>query len=663
MEENEEGKKEEDIVNVKSDETVKSTEDKSSIEINKEKPKTEETSDSTVNKTDVEVNKKKKRSFLDKILSAVLTLIYSKDKKIERYVIFLTMIGFFFRLIAALNLDVLADDMVHTFQSAGVLSAKILSTHSNPALFFYLNDLAFQIFGYTTFASRFFPLITGTLLIPLVFLITTKLFNNKNIGLLSAFFVTLSGFLIRNTFGEASLVVLFFSMFAVYLGMIFLETRKNIFIVLSGILFGLGVLTKYNAPFFLIGFLIYSVFYLKLRNEKVFNKKNINSLIIFAIVIFIFALPPLVFNYLIYKDLGIMDVYFSRMIQTEATQQLYGGLAGQGNSFFSNLFKLGNYGNAYLLFKADLILSLFSIIGLFFIFTKKKYSKLYFLIPLFIIPFILQSAGAPLPKHFVFMPFLLAIPAGYGLYFILNKINKRNVSLILILIIFILMIVNFGNSFSTPSNYLSPSATSQLKSYLNDNVQPGELIVFDSRIYSAQSFWLATPNNFLLDSRFAEFTNFLNTVPQEYVTGVSVYFVECGVDDCGWGTIASQPEFNASTEFFFSQVKNFSNLEIEISEPRFEGNEFYSNSEKKPVYKVYKQVIASNSQALDRFSSLNTFYFVPYLYEDLSNYVYNYKIHNSLDGLLEKTSYFVIILSMFFSILSFFYLFYLFSKS
>ncbi|MCH7954247.1 MAG: hypothetical protein IIC40_00740, partial [Candidatus Marinimicrobia bacterium] len=45
----------------------------------------------------------------------------------------------------------------------------------------------------------------GTLLIPLVFLITIKLFNDKKIGLFAALFVTLSGFLIRNTFGEASL--------------------------------------------------------------------------------------------------------------------------------------------------------------------------------------------------------------------------------------------------------------------------------------------------------------------------------------------------------------------------------------------------------------------------------------------------------------------------
>ena len=145
--------------------------------------------------------KDKKRSKIDVIISNLIKLVYSKEKKVERYLLSLTLIGFILRLIAALNLDVLADDMVHVSQSAGILGTKILSTHSNPPLFYYLTDLAFKIFGYTTLASRFFPLVFGTLLIPLSYLMAYKIFKNKNIGLLSAFFVTFSSFLIRNTFG------------------------------------------------------------------------------------------------------------------------------------------------------------------------------------------------------------------------------------------------------------------------------------------------------------------------------------------------------------------------------------------------------------------------------------------------------------------------------
>ncbi|MDO8563897.1 MAG: hypothetical protein Q7R87_02725, partial [Nanoarchaeota archaeon] len=116
----------------------------------------------------MEENKKWYELALDNIFS----LIYSKEKRIERYVVFLMIVGFFLRLKAALNLGVLADDMVFASQSAGVINAGILSTHSNPPLFFYLTDLAYNILGYTTLASRFWPLICGTMLIGVIFLIS-----------------------------------------------------------------------------------------------------------------------------------------------------------------------------------------------------------------------------------------------------------------------------------------------------------------------------------------------------------------------------------------------------------------------------------------------------------------------------------------------------------
>ncbi|MBI2629203.1 glycosyltransferase family 39 protein [Candidatus Pacearchaeota archaeon] len=308
----------------------------------------------------------RKKSFInvkfDKFLGSVIDIAYSKDKYIERWLIILLVIGFILRLIASLNLGVLADDMVYASQSAGIWSAKILSTHSNPPLFFYLTDLSYKTFGYTTFASRFWALIPGTLLIFLSFLISKRLFN-KEIALFTAFFVTFSTFLIRMSFTEMSLLVLFFSMFGVYSGMLFLESRKNKFLFLSAFSFGLGVLTKYNAPFFIIAFLVYSVYFLKDKKEKIVTKKNIYQLTAFLAIIFVFALPFLAFNYLLYKDRGLTDVYFSRIIQTEKTQEFYAGLAGQERSFFDNALNFDSYGNTTLVYRSDLILFIFAVLA------------------------------------------------------------------------------------------------------------------------------------------------------------------------------------------------------------------------------------------------------------------------------------------------------------
>src|SRR3989344_6012184 len=603
-----------------------------------------------------------KRSKIDEIISNIIKLIYSKEKKIERYILSLTFIGFILRLIAALNLDVLADDMVHVSQSAGVFGAKILSTHSNPPLFYYLTDLAFKVFGYTTLASRFFPLVFGTLLIPLSYMISIKLFKNKNIGLLSAFFVTFSSFLIRNTFGEASLIVLFFSFAGVYFGLIYLEEKTYISIILSGIFFGLGILTKYNAPFFLLGFLVYSIVFLRLKKETIFTKKNIYSLIILLLIVFLFSLPFLTLNYLLYKDKGITDVYFSRVIQTSKTQEIYGGLAGQGNSFTNNLLNLNSYGNYTLPFYSDISILLFALLGFGYLFIRKQYSILSFLIIILIIPFIFQSAGAPLPKHFVFMFLLLSISAGYGLYNLLKSFNKKNINYIIILILAVLMLANIGTQYSTPANYLDKSPTSQLKSFINNNVNANNLIVFDNRIYTSRTFWLATPNNFVSFYDFSNLYTLNFQIDKQYKTPIDIYYVECAIDDCGWGTIKDQPELNKTMEDYFKQLSTQVQPIERINSYEYSGNELYGNKKPVEVYKIYKSTIDFSPALLSQAYRFNSFYFVPYMYEDMSGYVFSYEIKNLPDRLLNSLSYLIILLSVLLSIISIFILFYLFLK-
>ncbi|MEK6881983.1 MAG: glycosyltransferase family 39 protein, partial [Nanoarchaeota archaeon] len=204
-------------------------------------------------------NIEKRSNFSDKIASLIVYISYSKNKTLV-YVLSLTVIGFILRLISALNMNVLADDMLYASQSAGIISSNILSTHSNPPLFFYLTDLVYKLFGYTTLASRFWPLIFGTLLIPLSYLITRKFFNEK-VSILAALFVTFSTFLIKLTYTEQSLVVLFFSILGIYLGLDYIDKEKPATFYLSAVMFGLALLTKYSAPFFILSFLIFAPVY------------------------------------------------------------------------------------------------------------------------------------------------------------------------------------------------------------------------------------------------------------------------------------------------------------------------------------------------------------------------------------------------------------------
>ena len=593
--------------------------------------------------------------FFEKVVEKSVEFAYSPKKRGARILFLLVAAGFLLRLVAALNLGVLADDMVFASQSAGIIGAKILSTHSNPPLFFYLTDLSYKTFGYTTFASRFWPLIAGALLIIVVFLITRKIFN-ENVALLAAFFVTFSSFLIRMTFSEHSLVVFFFSFLAIYFGLVYLESKKLYALIFSAVIFGLGFLTKYNAPFFILAFLMFSVFYLKSHKEAVFSGRNVKHLIIFLAIIFVLVLPILSFNYFIYKEKGIVDVYFSRVLKVEAAQELYQGLGGQERSFFDNMTIWTNYGNYKLLYKTDPALLLLSLIGLGLFFIRKKGRALSFFFIFLLIPFVLQSAGAPLQKHFAFMPLLFAIPAGYGLNWILGKFKGKIMKALLILFILVIMIVSLGNAHGTPFDYFSKSDTSQLKSFINGEVEENGLIVFDSRIYTAQTFWLATDHHFLILNQFPDFYNYERNLSNVERVPTTIYFVECIIDDCGWGWVANNQEFNQTSEQLLASLRGQAQIEKNIKSYNYEGNELVGEKEKTEKYKVYSLVTELNPSLVEQTDRINSFYYAPYLYKNLNEYVYNYEV-SGFWGLLNQFSLWVIYFAVLIAIVSFFLVF------
>jgi len=562
----------------------------------------------------------------DLFLEKLLSLLFSKNKKEERMLILLLTVGFIIRLFASLNMNVTADDMVYASQSAGVINAKILSTHSHPALFFYLTDFAYKIFGYTTFASRLFPLIAGTMLILVVFLIA-KLFFNKKIALFAAGFVSLSSFLTRMVFTEQGLITLFFSFSGVYFGLLYLksENSKVKFLITSAIFFGLGLLTKYNAAFFLISFLLFSAYYIKSKKIIIFSKTNLKKLLVFFAIIILFALPFLSFNYFMYKEKGFMDYQFNKIFKPEKGVELNKAIGGHYESLLQDVLNPSNYVNYKLVYRTDLIIFIFGLLGL------------------LIIPFILQSANI-LPKHYAFMHILFAMAAGYGAFFIFEKIKNIPLKIIFILILLALMGLNLGNTYGTPHDLFNPSATSSLKSFINTNVKSEDMILFDSRIYTARYFWLAMDHNFLNINQFIDFYKYdQNITGQKSLT--NVYVVECVFDDCGWGTINSNPELNKSSELILDSLRAYSKKNYSFYEYNYQGNEFIDEKERVEEYRVYTLSLEMNPNLIKQTKSINSFFLAPYMYLNMKDYLYNYDVYG-LSKLVEDLSLWVIYLSM-----------------
>ncbi|MSS74262.1 hypothetical protein EXS72_01340 [Candidatus Pacearchaeota archaeon] len=599
----------------------------------------------------------------NKIFEKWNSLVYSNIHKYSRRIILLTIIGFFLRFIAARNLDVLADDMVYASQSAGIISAKLISTHSNPPLFFYLTDLAYNIFGYTTLASRFWPLIAGTLLIPLIYLISNHLLKDKKASFFAAFFVASCSFLIRLTFTEQSLVAMFFIFSGIYMGILLLDKPRTSYFILFSCLFGLSLLTKYNAPFFILSFGAYYLWYTKLNKfvQKISLK---NFLYLFAILL-LFSTPFLSFNYIIYQQKGIVDVYFSRLVHLNSTQELYGSLGGQENSFLDNLLNLSNYGNYNLPFMTDKILLVFATYGLWRLFKNKDTNSLAFIFLFLGIPFILQSAGAPLAKHFSFIYLLLAIPAGKGLASLdANLKNKKNLKIAVYSSIVIGLIFSLGIAYGTPSSYIFQGPTAQLKSFINEEISDNSLLVFDSRIYTARSMWLATDRAYLT---FEQATSFFEQIFARNITQINptpVYFIECVIEDCGWGWVSTNQNLNNSAENLISVISEKSDIVTKINQKLYAGNELKIGKNTQEYYRVYSTIINIPTPYLPEIKKSQNFYFTPYLYLNLENYLYNYNSERDpFTSLINNTSYIIIFVSVILSLLSLFLVFFFLFKS
>ncbi|MEM3074990.1 MAG: hypothetical protein QW727_03555 [Candidatus Pacearchaeota archaeon] len=224
------------------------------------------------------------------------------------------------------------------------------------------------------------------------------------------------------------------------------------------------------------------------------------------------------------------------------------------------------------------------------------------------------------------------------------------------------MILNLGNSFGTPSSYIVKSPTSQLKSFINENIGVNDLIVFDSRIYTARSFWLGTPYYISDVIKAATIFSTNSQIQDELKSATDVYFIECIKEDCGWGNIKEQPELNKSMKDFFAQLQKDTIRSKTIKEKIFYGNEFFGKKESQPIYAIYYKKIYLNPTLLAQTYRMNYFYFTPYLYKDMSNYIYKYEIKSLSDRLLNSFSFFVILLSVLLSICSVFFVIYLLLK-
>ncbi len=531
-----------------------------------------------------------------------MKLLQSLKKKFKSdriKIIVLFVIAFVLRLIAARNLGVSADDVNHAVRPIGIFgSGKLVIWDQSTSLWYYVQGVFYKFFGATQIASRFANVIFGSLLVVMVFVFVKKNFS-KRAGLYAALLTAFSPMLIKSTLPEMDTLAAFITLMSLFFFMEFLRNYSNKKIAISAILIGVGVMIKLYVLFFAISMSFFLIYY-EIFRRKNKTKRIVSAVLIWGIIITALVLPTLVHNYLLYKDKGFMDLIFTNTLKIgfeNATAHYQGNAGWLAPTDYKGFF-IGNQKNfdptsipgflmvLGLLFRGDVLLCVFFLVGLVFVFRQNKDYLILFL-AIFIPAFIYLGAYIPMSKHFIWALVIGAPIAGLGVDNILKKYPKE-LALVVFIALFSMVYLGMPKDVAH-AHFYGQSAFGELIS-AKESFSRGSIVVADSRIYRGSIHWALAGTNYL------EAITFVPLLQESKDSGNSknfeIYYIECVIDDCGWGTVASQPKFNESMEDVTSFFERKAHTIINLSEPNPHNYYLPLMGNKQITYRIYKADMA-----------------------------------------------------------------------
>ena len=615
--------------------------------------------------------------FVSKLIDRIFTI-----KKPAFYLIIILLLGFILRLIAAQDLTVSADDMHHVTHAINFYSAGRLITYDQSSgLWHAFTSIIYKLLGTTQFASRFAALLFGVFSILIIYLLSKEFFDEKT-SLITAFLLAIAPFHIENTVAEMDVMAIFFALTSMLLFVKALKTNKSVAFAISGIFLGLAIYTKVYPLLFIPSLMLYFIYIQKKHQKKVITKENTKRIIVFLIFVFIFAIPALTHNYLLYKDKGFLDLQFTRTLglgksisapyyswdhQFDAKNDWRGLILGNSSNSASKQPTLLNA--IGFIRTSDPIVFYLAIIGIIILLFIKKESNyiIFFLLSIiFVLPFL--ASIILLPKHYIFLEILLMPLAASSLNYMNKKFSKLKIKPVLIILLIISLILlglpSIPRIFS-PNTYpfYGKSNIGQLIEFKDKNIPQDALIISDSRIYRGRINWYSQGRPYLEGAEFVQLVN-----SQEKFSGniqtVEVYYIECIPDDCGWGTIKDQPEFNASMEYLTDLFKKNGKLLKTISEP-IENKPYYpifTANNKENIVNIYSMKIQLKDSILIFANQPKEWFLYTIGYQPIEKQFDYYQVNGLLDKLLDKIAHLIVTLSLVLAFISPFYVIYLYNK-
>lgn len=618
----------------------------------------------------------KNKSFLDKALN----IVFLEDKT-KVYILILVILGFILRLIAANNTGLSADDAGHAVRPIGIIeSGRISDYGQSSVLWYYIQESFYKILGTSQLDSRMATAIFGSFFIILMFLFAKQIFKSEKVGLIAAALTAFSPFLIRLTLPEMDVAVMFFIIFSGFFLFKFIENSKNRDLLLASVLMGLAIMIKIYALFFTFSYALFLAYVYYRKKES--WKKAINYILIFSVISFLFFTPTLVSNYLLYKDKGFMDLMFTNYLGlgVDKAAQFYSWNAGWlAKADYAGFFfgKQKNFGGENAvginrlpgfmvmiisIFTIDPLIMLLGILGLILIIVNRKSLYLLFFIISVLPAFISLGSVIPMTKHFTFIPVLLIPLAAILISRLDDSLKKRMLKFRLRYLIFLLAFFSIfwlGGGGSRGFSIYSESGPSQLIDYRIKNIMPDSLIVVDSRVYRMYISWIFNDRNYIESSLFNQAVQESQKYGNPAV--MDVYFIECVVDDCGWGTIKAQPDFNKSMEDIVSWFANSSLIVKDIEE--IDRNSYYfpllTKQKVSPAYRVYKGQMMLNPSIITIAKSTHDVLMYPIGYDRTFGPIFDdYQTYSFFDRVLDKLAHWIVYIALFLSFLTLIFLLY-----
>lgn len=257
------------------------------------------------------------------------------------------------------------------------------------------------------------------------------------------------------------------------------------------------------------------------------------------------------------------------------------------------------------------------------------------------------ASAIVLNTHYTsFIPFM-ALFGAFFIYALANTSKKFKRPLVYSILIIALIL----NVFLIKGALSSQSAVEKMRSFTEERIDQNTLVVVDSRIYTGTTVWMFN------DKAYVDAVHLPVLLQSSNASGtiqpIRTLFIECVVDDCGWGTIGSQPQANQSMEGLVSQFSAASKSVQDItgggSLVRVRGQEIPGE----PFFRIYETALPLNPQILSVIKQTHNhfFYHIP-RYEFAEQAFDHYRVHGFFDNTLNVISYTILYVLLILAVLS-----------